>query len=314
MLYFIGILLNLIAVLNLTLGSDTCQQVKHCKIVHVDKNVEYIFDFLVDQNSQNCTFALKFNGQIFNFNGTYRYTEQFSEVKVSRTDITTKTIFDHLIVNLEIRSVHVDDAGRYKAEFQCSNSTSTTSQSYILRVYYPPEAASCRWYNPGELNLTAHANYGHLPALKCSATNGYPESNIICYSRHQGATIAHNPRFITGDDVKTFIFWLSRRSLRCCSVSELYRKSYHWCKDFVSPDPDRQHSTSQTVLLTHTLSEREATVSTEKPERITEVLPKLHITSAVQQIYVATRIFLSIEIIFAMLVFCMLMVRCEDFS
>ncbi|XP_063954111.1 uncharacterized protein LOC129258590 [Lytechinus pictus] len=303
MLHILGILLFVI--LDKTSGSEihVCPDTKHCKIVHVEENVEYIFDFLVDQNSQDCTFSLKFNGAIFNNNGTFLYSDHFTALKHPRTHITAKTVFDYLIVTLEIRSIQVDDAGRYRAIFQCSNSTSTISQLYLLRVYHPPGSASCQWHEPGELNLT-HVNYQHLPALQCSARNGYPESNIICYSRHHQAIIAHNPRYIAGDEIITSIFWLPRKFLRCCSVSELYRKSYRWCRDFVSTDSGQEHSTQKVLLSTKSLSQS-TTVPVVRPKIPTGPLqPTLYITSTAHQLFVNENVFLWNQIVFVIWLSC----------
>ena len=207
---------------------------KHSRHVKLQDNI--ILKFVASGFHKNCSFKLYHDNVVFNNNG--------SAVINSRNNLTTEQyrlpevegehIFGHLEVRLEIISATFSDEGHYRCSFVCPDSE--IHQSYFLKVLYPPGPANCSWVEDKSLLLVQHATLNERDVLRCSASSGFPKSNIICYADQSEGTQLYAPVQMWGRHQLHALFAIRRHfsNVACCSVSEKYHKKQDICQDFIS--------------------------------------------------------------------------------
>lgn len=220
----------------------------------LDENVEAYLLFNAPASSQNCSYRLFNSGVIFNNNGTEIFSHTYPYEKLLRTSVHIQFAFGYLTVSLSIENLQRGDKGKYQCRFTCPNSPSERIQTTHLIIYHPPTEVDCSWVDQDLVALEA-ANYFNLSVLQCSAINGYPTSNVICFSNTDDITLVHTPLHVTGHHVFTATFWLDKhQDLDCCSVSSKFTKSIQDCNDY--------HSGHHTSYVKTTTTESLQTVST----------------------------------------------------
>ena len=163
-------------------------------------------------------------------------------------------VFESLHLLLTIRSAQSTDAGLYTCNFFCNKSHVT--QDYNLKVIYPPLKVNCSWVGGKDLHFNTSGHPNHT-ALRCApAFTGFPEGNVLCYSRTDKAITAYLAVYFAGETALFLIKSVSEVS--CCSVSEKFPKNWQSCSDFVytfsspeittSPAPTSTVNSSTTII------------------------------------------------------------------
>lgn len=231
--------------------------------VTLNENIEANLLFNAPAFSENCTYSLSYKGVTFNNNGSEIFSHAYPHAKLLRTSVHAQFAFGYLGVSLSIGSLHREDKGNYQCTFTCDKNI-VAIQNTQLHIYYPPSQVDCAWRDKKDISLEA-ANYFNLSVLQCTATNGYPIADIICYSNGEHHTRVHTPLHITGHHVITATFWLKDdQHLSCCSVSSKFTKSIQECNDYQPVHYTSQASTKrlETTTVTSQRTEQEIASST----------------------------------------------------
>ena len=230
-LFFYTFLFGILTSLN-TFALGTSSSKTHVVYASsADSAARLSFISLKDKPAIACRFQLYYKKVLFNNNSSEVFSAKYSKDKHLRTQILAETLFGYFVVSLQIQNINLLDAGVYWCNLSCGQNI---VQYIYLKVYYPPSAANCTWENEQRVPLEM-VKFLDYSILQCTATRGYPEGGIICYSQLQDTTKAHSPYHISGHNKIKATFWLRKElPLNCCSVNEHLIKVEEVCDDFVS--------------------------------------------------------------------------------
>lgn len=224
-------------------GTDVEYMNQH---LHANQHDDIYLSYIAVGSQRQCSYQLSFDRVHFNINGTVIHSENYPQSKLVRSTIFTEIVFTFLHVSLRLKNVNPSDAGVYGCQFSCG--TSILSQSTLLRVYHPPEPATCEWLDKPNVPLQAENSF-HLSILQCTAKNGYPRAGIICYAVDNQTTHIQTPRLVTGRANITATFWLEKDiDISCCSLSRKYAKAMANCLDYTTKPAEKKQV--QTPSLT----------------------------------------------------------------
>ena len=229
--------LLLVNVLIFCVSSEEFDAIEEPEIIHAFVNASAKEFTYIAGSPQGCkcSFQLFYNDILYNDNGMIIESQHFPQERASRSLMTNKTVFGYLSVHLRIQTIQPSDTGKYTCTFHCKEFD--ISQSYILRLYYPPSHANCSLQD-----TTIPIGEGRelqLSSVSCNAAGGYPTGSINCFSYEDSEIVAHSTQesSIAENGMISAEFWMKRSAslhVFCCSRSSIFDKTSASCEDFTS--------------------------------------------------------------------------------
>lgn len=187
--------------------------------------------FNFKQYGSGCSYRLSFNKIPFNDDGTPLKAEGYGLSEHRRTTIEKDCLSTTCVISVGIINLKASDAGHYSCMFKCRKKTSY--QYHNLQVYHPPGVAHCSWSNEDPIILSSNET---VSPLDCSAKKGQPRGYLVCLHKSiQGTTLYRPfPVHLASNNITARI-WINRKlSIRCCSQTSHFPKSFRNCSDFIS--------------------------------------------------------------------------------
>ena len=241
-------------ILVLLLCSSSCAEEheleanKHDRKLNATEGDKLHLKYILPTFGEDCKYQLSYNNETFHVNGLSKSSSNYPHKKHVRSTINSENVFGFIVISFTLDSINFEESGKYLCMFICGDYYQTYFYEYDITVYKPPGPANCRWKHtfPDDWEYP-------FSVLACQADNGHPGAFINCYTSDNEDALAHAPINTENGNVLSSWFLLDRHAeIRCCSVSQVFKKTFETCVDF----PPGSSSSPQTPQSTYYLPTR----------------------------------------------------------